>query len=146
MDIRKLDDDIAVAPQISVEDVAEAARLGFRTIVANRPDREEPGQPAMADIEAAARKHGLEWVYLPVESGNIRDSDIDRFAPVLEEAARPILAFCRSGTRCTVLWALSSARKHPIEPLLMKAANAGYNLAGAKPRMEQQAQEHRGEA
>ena len=146
MDIRKLDDDIAVAPQITVEDVAEAARLGFRTIVANRPDREEPGQPPMADIEAAAREHGLDWAYMPVESGHIRDSDVDNFAPFLENADKPILAFCRSGTRCTVLWALSSARKQPVDSLLMKAANAGYNLGGAKPRMEQQARAHRGEA
>ena len=77
MDIRKIDDNISVAPQISVDDVAEAAKLGFKTIVANRPDHEEPGQPAMADIEAAAREQGLEWVYMPVESGNITDEDVN---------------------------------------------------------------------
>ncbi len=142
MDIRKLDDDICVTPQITVEDVAEAARLGFRTIVANRPDHEEAGQPAMADIEAAAREHGLNWVYQPVESGNIRDTDVDRFAPLLADADKPILAFCRSGTRCTVLWALSAARSQPVEPLLMRARQAGYDLSGARPRMEQQARDH----
>ena len=110
MDIRKIDDNISVAPQISIEDVAEAAKLGFKTLVANRPDHEEPGQPAMADIEAAAREQGLEWVYMPVESGNITDDDVNRFAPMIRDAEKPVLAFCRSGTRCTVLWALSAAR------------------------------------
>lgn len=142
MDIRRLDDDICVTPQVTVDDVAEAARLGFRTLVANRPDHEEPGQPAMADIEAAAREHGLNWVYLPVESGNIRDADVDRFAPLLTDAEKPLLAFCRTGTRCTVLWALSSARSQPVEPLLMRARQAGYDLSGARPRMEQQARDH----
>ncbi|MDX1818228.1 MAG: TIGR01244 family sulfur transferase [Marinobacter sp.] len=140
MDIRKIDDTISVSPQISVEDVAEAARLGFKTLVANRPDHEEPGQPAMADIAAAAKEHGLEWVYLPVESGNITDADVDAFAPMIRDAEKPVLAFCRSGTRCTVLWALSSARSGQARDIVEKARNAGYDIAGLAPRMAQQAQ------
>lgn len=140
MDIRKIDDTISVAPQISVEDVAEAARLGFKTLVANRPDHEEPGQPSMAEIEAAAKEQGLEWVYMPVESGNITDDDVDRFAPMIRDAAKPVLAFCRSGTRCTVLWALSAARSNPAQEIFTKARNAGYDISGLAPRMAQQAQ------
>lgn len=140
MDIRKIDDTISVAPQISVEDVAEAARLGFKTLVANRPDHEEPGQPSMTDIEAAAKEQGLEWVYMPVESGNITDNDVDRFAPMIRDAAKPVLAFCRSGTRCTVLWALSAARSNPAQEIFTKARNAGYDISGLAPRMAQQAQ------
>ncbi|MGF2734873.1 TIGR01244 family sulfur transferase [Marinobacter sp. DUT-1] len=140
MDIRKIDDTISVAPQISVEDVAEAARLGFKTLVANRPDHEEPGQPSMADIEAAAKEQGLEWVYMPVESGNITDDDVDRFAPMIRDAAKPVLAFCRSGTRCTVLWALSAARSNPAQEIFTKARNAGYDISGLAPRMAQQSQ------
>ena len=139
MDIRKIDDNISVAPQISIEDVAEAAKLGFKTLVANRPDHEEPGQPAMADIEAAAREQGLEWVYMPVESGNITDDDVNRFAPMIRDAEKPVLAFCRSGTRCTVLWALASARTKPADQLVAKARNAGYDITPLMPRMAQQA-------
>lgn len=142
MDIRKIDDNISVAPQIRPEDVAEAARLGFKTLVANRPDHEEFGQPPMADIEAAAREHGLDWIYMPVESGNILDSDVDRFDPMIQQASKPVLAFCRSGTRCTVLWALSSARYTPVDELVAKARNAGYDIGGLKPRMAQQAEKH----
>jgi len=140
MDIRKIDDTISVTPQIRVDDVAEAARLGFKTLVANRPDHEEPGQPSMADIEAAAKEHGLEWVYMPVESGNITDEDVDRFAPMIRGAAKPVLAFCRSGTRCTILWALSAARSNPAREIFTKARNAGYDISGLAPRMAQQAQ------
>ncbi|GHD46752.1 sulfide:quinone oxidoreductase [Marinobacter persicus] len=139
MEIRKIDENISVAPQIAVEDVAEIARLGFKTLVANRPDREEPGQPSMADIEAEAKANGLNWVYMPVESGNITDQDVDNFAPMIRDAEKPVFAFCRSGTRCTILWALSSAREHQPEELLPKARNAGYDISGLVPRMMQQA-------
>lgn len=142
MNIRKIDDAISVAPQISPDDVAEIARLGFRTLVANRPDHEEPGQPAMAELEQAARGHGITWVYLPVESGNILDEDVDAFAPMFEDAEKPVLAFCRSGTRCSVLWALSSARHMPLEPIIQRAGQAGYDLRGLIPRLQQQADNH----
>lgn len=139
MELRKIDDQITVTPQISVDDVAEIARLGFKTVVANRPDHEEPGQPAMADLEAAARANDLEWVYQPVESGHITDEDVDRFAPMIQQVEKPVLAFCRSGTRCTVLWALSSARTEPSSDIMGKARNAGYDISGLATRLALQA-------
>ncbi|MFT7338358.1 MAG: hypothetical protein ACI92B_001688 [Marinobacter maritimus] len=138
MDIRKIDDTISVAPQITYGDVAEAARLGFRTLVANRPDKEEPGQPAMADIEAAARENGMSWIYMPVASGNVTDSDVDQFSEMIQASEKPVLAFCRTGTRCTVLWALSAARTTPAQDIFSKARNAGYDISGLAPRMAQQ--------
>jgi len=142
MEIRKIDDTLSVAPQIAVEDVAEIARLGFKTLVANRPDQEEPGQPAMADIEKAAAEHGLDWVYLPVESGNVTDENVDEFAPMIRDADKPVLAFCRTGTRCTILWALSTARDHELEDIVGRAQRAGYDITGLAPRMMQQARKH----
>lgn len=140
MDIRKIDDTISVAPQITYTDVAEAARLGFRTLVANRPDKEEFGQPAMADIEAAALENGMTWVYMPVESGNILDEDVDRFGAMIQDSEKPVLAFCRSGTRCTVLWALNAARTSPAQDIFDKARSAGYDISGLAPRMAQQSE------
>ena len=140
MEIRKIDENISVAPQIALEDIADIAKLGFKTLVANRPDQEEPGQPSMADIEAEAKANGLNWVYMPVESGNITDEDVDNFAPMIRDAEKPVFAFCRSGTRCTILWALSAAREHQPEELLPKAQNAGYDISGLVPRMMQQSQ------
>ncbi|MGO2134086.1 TIGR01244 family sulfur transferase [Marinobacter sp.] len=140
MDIRKIDDTISVAPQITYTDVAEAARLGFRTLVANRPDKEEFGQPAMADIEAAALENGMTWVYMPVESGNISDEDVDRFGAMIQDSEKPVLAFCRSGTRCTVLWALNAVRTSPAQDIFDKARSAGYDISGLAPRMAQQSE------
>lgn len=140
MDIRKIDDTISVAPQITYTDVAEAARLGFRTLVANRPDKEEFGQPAMSDIEAAALENGMTWVYMPVESGNISDEDVDRFGAMIQDSEKPVLAFCRSGTRCTVLWALNAVRTSPAQDIFDKARSAGYDISGLAPRMAQQSE------
>lgn len=136
MDFRKIDETISVSPQIQLGDIAEAAKLGFRTIIANRPDFEEPGQPAMSDLEAAATSAGLNWVYQPVQSGNILDSDVEQFAGIYDQVEKPILAFCRSGTRCCALWAMSQSTKAPADALLIKAYNAGYDLNGLKPRMQ----------
>ncbi|MDX1455990.1 MAG: TIGR01244 family sulfur transferase [Marinobacter sp.] len=139
MDIRKIDETIAVSPQIQPEDVSMIAELGYRTLIANRPDQEEFGQPLMSDIEAAAREHGLNWIYQPVESGNIHDSDVAHFKQLMDEAEKPVFAFCRSGTRCCVLWAISHAKETPADALIIKARNAGYDLSALKPRLQQQA-------
>lgn len=137
MDIRKIDDNLSVAPQITREDVAELARLGFKTLVANRPDNEEPGQPEMDDIASAARENGMTWVYMPVESGNVTDADAERFGTMIRDTEGPVFAFCRTGTRCTVLWALNACRTAPTQEVLAKAASAGYDLRALAPRMAQ---------
>ena len=123
-----------VAPQISEADVAEAARLGVTLIVNNRPDREEPGQPAGAAIEKAARAAGVAYIAIPVTgAAAISDGDIAKFNAAIDEAEGPTLAFCRSGTRSTVLRALAeAARGADIDGLIHEAAEAGYNLAGLR--------------
>jgi uncharacterized protein (TIGR01244 family) len=102
--------DVCVAPQLQPEAMAEAARAGFRSVVNNRPDFEEgPGQPTNARIEAAARAAGLEYRYLPVDSGYQSPEEIAAFARLLQELPRPILAFCRSGARSTRLFQAASS-------------------------------------
>ncbi len=96
--------DVCVAPQLSPESMAEAARAGFRSVINNRPDFEEgPQQPTNASIEAAARAAGLEYRFLPVQGGYQSPEEIAAFARLLGELPRPILAFCRSGARSTRL-------------------------------------------
>ena len=92
--------DLAVAPQLGPEAMAQAAKAGFRSVVNNRPDFEGgPNQPTNASVEAAARAAGLEYVFLPVASGYQSPEEIARFAQLLATLPKPILAFCRSGTR-----------------------------------------------
>ena len=98
--IRQIAADVCVAPQLDPDAMAELARLGFRSVVNNRPDFEHgPDQPTNAAIEAAARAAGLEYRFLPVDSGYQSPEEIARMAELLAELPRPLLAFCRSGAR-----------------------------------------------
>jgi uncharacterized protein (TIGR01244 family) len=109
--LRAVAADVCVAPQLTPDAMAEAARRGFRSVVNNRPDFEHgPDQPTNADIEAAARAAGLEYRFLPVNGGYQSPQEIAAFAALLAELPRPILAFCRSGARSGRLYSAAVAR------------------------------------
>jgi uncharacterized protein (TIGR01244 family) len=126
--MRKLDQTTFVSVrQLTPGDIDEAAAAGIRLIVNNRPDGEEPGQPSSAEIEAAARAAGLDYRHIPIAGGFPRER-VEDMAQALEQG--PVLAFCRSGTRSTFLWALARARRGaPAEESVAAAAAAGYDLA-----------------
>ena len=109
--LRQVAADVCVAPQLGPDAMAEVARGGFRSVVNNRPDFEHgPDQPTNAAIEAAARAAGLEYRFLPVDSGYQTPEQIEAFAELLRELPRPLLAFCRSGNRSTNLFAQATRR------------------------------------
>ena len=103
--IRPVAPDVCVAPQLDASAMADAARMGFRSVVNNRPDFEGGAdQPTSAQIEAAARAAGLEYRHLPVNGAYQSPEEIAAFASLLDELPRPILAFCRSRARATRLY------------------------------------------
>ncbi len=103
--LRQVAADVCVAPQLTPDAMAEAARAGFRSVVNNRPDFEHgPDQPTSAEIEAAARAAGLEYRFLPVAGGYQSPDEIAAFARLLQELPRPLLVFCRSGARSASLF------------------------------------------
>jgi uncharacterized protein (TIGR01244 family) len=130
-DFRRVTEDLSVAPQISLDDVGEAARQGFRTIINNRPDREAPDQPLSAEFEAAAQAAGLAYFHIPV-TGGPTPQQVDATAQLLAEAEKPVLAFCRSGTRSIVTWSLSEATTgaRGRDELKKLGREAGYDLSG----------------
>lgn len=100
--------DVCVSPQLTPEAMAEAARLGFKSVVNNRPDFEGgPDQPTSAAIAAAALAAGLEYRYLPVAGGYQSPEEAAQMAQLLQELPRPLLMFCRSGARSARLFALA---------------------------------------
>ena len=136
-DIRPLNDRVAVAPQITPDDVAAIAAAGYVTIVNNRPDGEEPGQPTGAAIRAAAEAAGLTYATVPVGQMGIGEAQLDAMAAALAGADGPVLAYCRSGTRSCHLWALAAARAGRDPALVVgQAAGAGYDLAGLRPTLD----------
>ncbi len=104
--LRAVDDTVCVAGQLTPAAMAEAAALGFRAVVNNRPDHEHgPGQPTSAEMQAAAEAAGLVYRHLPVDGGWQSPEQIAEFARLLAELPRPLLAFCRSGGRSHRLYA-----------------------------------------
>ena len=136
MDLKRISPEFLVSPQITAADVGVAASRGVRSIVCNRPDGEGDAQPVSAEIRDAAEAHGLAFVHLPVVSGAISDADVAAFARTLDDLTGPVLAYCRTGTRSTTLWALSKAPRLSADAIVEAAKGAGYDLAALRPRLE----------
>ncbi|HIL28826.1 MAG: TIGR01244 family protein [Micavibrio sp. TMED27] len=136
MQINKVTNYVSVSPQIQLEDVKTLAELGFKSIICNRPDGEDPGQPNFVEIKAEAKKYNIDVVYLPVVSRKITDEDAEKFKVKLRELPAPLLAYCRTGTRSITLWSLGQASKHrkPSEILKMTKA-AGYDMSSVVRRI-----------
>ena len=129
MELKRINDTVSVSPQISVADIAALKAAGFTTIVNNRPDGESPDQPTGAEIEAAAKAAGLAYIAIPLGREGVSPDMVDATKAALEGSSGPVLAYCRSGTRSTTLWALSQAGKLPATEIISAAANAGYDMS-----------------
>lgn len=123
----------SVAGQLSAADMQRAADAGFKVAIKNRQEGEEPGQPTEADLHAAAVAAGLSFHSLPF-AGAPPPVVVAETAALMEQTAGPILAFCRSGRRSILAWALAEALLGEASPdeILALAAGAGYDLGGAR--------------
>lgn len=95
----------SVSAQPSPQDVDLLAEQGYKTIINNRPDSEAQGQPAAAQVQVAAQKHGINYIHIPVTVDTISKSDIECFAQAYQHAALPVVAHCGTGKRAYLLWA-----------------------------------------
>jgi uncharacterized protein (TIGR01244 family) len=132
-DFKRVTDRFSVAPQIQVADLARAAGLGFGAVICNRPDGEDFGQPRTADIRAAAEAAGLRFIHAPFQGPPTHDA-IETVTNLLADQDKPVLAFCRSGTRSVTAWAIGAARSGALAPdaILTAARGAGYDLSPLK--------------
>lgn len=134
---RRLNDRVLASPQISLADVANAAAQGVVMIVNNRPDGESDDQVPGSEIEAAAKAAGMGYVAIPVTHAGWSEGQVRAMANVLAEAEGPVLAYCRSGTRSTLLWALAEASTGASpHALTAAAAQAGYDLEPIRALMD----------
>ena len=121
---------LSVAAQISKSDIAELVKSGFAMIINNRPDNEEPGQLTAAEAEAEAKQQGLQYRYQPIVTGSITRAQVAEFQKLVLRGPNPVLAHCRSGTRCYLLWGLSQVLFDNASPLAIvaEATRKGYDL------------------
>ena len=127
MQIHPLADQLSVAAQVDVADIAALAAQGFRSIINNRPDGEDPGQLPAADARRAAEAQGIAYHHIPVTAASLSRADVDAFAAVLRSAPQPIVVHCRSGTRSTLLWALTRLDEG-ADPAALIAAAARHGI------------------
>ncbi|MGC3937540.1 TIGR01244 family sulfur transferase [Roseobacter sp. EG26] len=128
MDIRQITPDFFAAPQICVDDLREIAALGIRLVICNRPDVEVPPSHQCAAIEAAAISAGLKFAVQPLTHQTMTPDVIAANRALMDSVDGPVLAYCASGTRSTIAWALSTAREMPADDIISAARDWGYDL------------------
>jgi uncharacterized protein (TIGR01244 family) len=137
MEIRPLSETFAVSPQIAPEDLAAIKAAGFTTIVCNRPDGEIPPEVQADAIRKVAEAEGMRFVMNPLSHGSLTMEHIETQGRALAESSGPVFAYCASGNRSSILWALSQAGKIPTDDLVEAGARAGYNLEVVRPQIDQ---------
>ena len=126
----KLAPTVAAAPQLTPEDMPAVAAAGYRVVINNRPDGEVPGQPGSEELRAAAEAAGLDYYYYPVNAFNYPGDDLSLLARLFDDVSRPVLAFCRSGTRSANLW-ISSRDDAQREAACGHAQRLGFDTSMA---------------
>lgn len=137
MDIRPLTEDYAVSPQITPEDVAAIAEAGYATVICNRPDGEIPPELRAGEIRKAVEAAGLRFVLNPVVGGAITMENVQAQGAALRESDGPVLAYCASGNRSSIVWALSQAGTRPTDDLIAVPARYGYALEPFRSTIDQ---------
>ena len=134
---RKLSDQFYASPQITPQEVSEAAAMGIALIVNNRPDGEAADQPPGSDIEAATRAAGMDYLAIPIGGSGFSEPQVEALQDALASAQGPVLGYCRSGTRSTLLWSLAQARGGAEPDAIAEAAAAGgYDVSPVRPAMD----------
>ncbi len=128
MDYRVVTSDFAVAPQISPDHIKEIKALGYVAIINNRPDNEVEGQPTSQEIQKLAEEAGLNYYFLPIQSGTLPMEAVEQTKELISQINGPAFAYCRSGTRSITLWAFSQLGQSTTQEVINSVENAGYNL------------------
>jgi uncharacterized protein (TIGR01244 family) len=136
-DFRKVTDSFWASPQIGLSDVAEARMLGFALIINNRPEGESDDQVPGSEIAEAARAAGMDYCAIPVTHTGFDEGQVEAMVSAIDRARGPVLAYCRSGTRSTLLWSLAqAARGLSPDEIAIAAAGAGYDVGPIRPLLD----------
>jgi uncharacterized protein (TIGR01244 family) len=136
MDIRALTPDYAVSPQIEPADLVAIKAAGYVTVIDNRPDGEIPPHLHTPVMRAAAEALGLVFIANPVISGQLTMENVTAQGAAMAASPGPVFAYCASGNRCSVVWALANAGKRPVDELVGLPARFGYQLDHLRPQIE----------
>lgn len=136
MNIKQISPDFSVTEQIKVGDLEQIAKAGFKTIINNRPDNESDDQPGSAELKSEAERFGIDFVEIPVVSGQFTPQNHADFDAALDYVKKPVLSFCRTGTRCSILWAAHESKSTDVDEVLLATKKAGYDLERVRPKLD----------
>lgn len=126
----KITDSMYASPQIETSAIAEAKALGIALIINNRPEGESDDQTPGSEIQAAAEAAGIAYTAIPITHGGFSEGQVDAMIEALASAEGPVLGYCRSGTRSTLLWSLARAKSGENPGIIAaQAAAAGYDIS-----------------
>ncbi len=137
LDIRHLTSEFAVSPQIEPADLSVIAEAGFRHVICNRPDSENPAALQFAAMAPAAEAAGLTLSYHPITHQGLTAEIIAAQKSAMSKLDGPILAYCASGTRSSIVWSYANAGEIPTDDIILATTNAGYSLGGMRPALDQ---------
>ena len=136
MQINTLSDDYSVSPQIEVSDVPSIRQAGFKSVICNRPDQENPEPRQIEAIKAAVEAAGMEFAENVFDPSSFGPDKIERQAELLAQLPSPVFAYCASGNRCSIVWAFAQAGRIATDTILDATTKAGYQLAHLRPQLE----------
>ena len=139
MQYNTLSDDYSVSPQIDVADVPSIAQAGFKSVICNRPDQENPESRQIEAIKAAVEAAGMDFAENVFDPSSFGPDKIERQADLLAQLPGPIFAYCASGNRCSVVWAFTQAGRVATDRILDATTREGYELAHLRPQLEMMA-------
>ena len=142
MQYNTLSDDYSVSPQIDVTDVPSIAQAGFKSVICNRPDQENPVSRQIEAIRAAVEAAGMDFAENVFDPSSFGPDKIERQAKLLAQLPGPVFAYCASGNRCSVVWAFTQAGRVTTDRILDATTRAGYQLAHLRPQLEMMALNH----
>ncbi|MBM1219528.1 TIGR01244 family phosphatase [Ponticoccus sp. SC2-23] len=136
MDIRKITDSYAVSPQIAPEDLPDIVAAGFRTVICNRPDDEVPMELQAETLRIATEAAGLTFIDNPVTHAGLNPAMVELQKQALDDSDGPVLAYCASGNRSSIVWSLGQAGTLPVDEIIEATSRAGYDLSRLRPMLE----------
>lgn len=139
MYLRPITDTYTVAPQLEPGDMAALAASGVTTVICNRPDAENPDPLQAAAMQKAAEDAGLNFVFNPIVGGALTEDNVDEQSDAIAASDGPVVAYCASGNRSTIVWALGMAGEMPTDDIIAAGAKYGYQLEGLRPMLEARA-------
>ncbi|MBL4627900.1 MAG: TIGR01244 family phosphatase [Roseicyclus sp.] len=136
MDLRQITEGYSVTPQIEPADVATLAEMGVKTLICNRPDSENPPPLQAAAMQAEAEAHGINFVFNPFQGNAMTQDNVEEQADAIAGSDGPVVGYCASGNRSTVVWAFGAAGTVPVDQIIEVATSHGYRFEQLRPALE----------